>query len=774
MNSHSDDSSRANASAVWQDPRVDLSNCEREPVHTPGHVQPHGALLAADPNTLLIEQVSDNLEALGLFSGELYGKPLEVVLPPVAVSALQRRILDNSLDGQARYVYRWEREAEGSVDVLAHVYKDVLMVELEVGEPTFFDQLPSHEIFNSTLEAFERTTTVQALCDCAADEFRSLTGYDRVMLYRFGADDSGHVLAESSAPELELESYRDLHYPASDIPRQVRALFLEKRLRLLADNRYQPAFITPEVNPRTGKLLDMSFGVLRGSSVMYTEYLENMGVRASLTVAIVQENRLWGLVACHHYRGPRHLPFDMRTTAEFLGRALALQISHKEKLEQRQERSRMEAQLHDIETHLSPNATLLEALTDSEPGVVGLIADSTVVVVVEGAIKTFGTELPTSLLQALCGWLTQIGASDVYATDSLTAAGFPKAESIREPASGLMAMPIARSEGEWLLWLRPEQNMVVNWAGDPTKPVLSGPHGDRLMPRKSFALWEEIVRGRSQPWTPLELEMVRRLRNAVATAALQRDAQLRRLNAELARSNEDLDAFAYVASHDLKEPLRAIANYAGFLTQDYGERLDDEGRDMLEALVRLSDRLRQLIDSLLRFSRMGRAGIHITDFPLTQVIDEIREDLVELIRSKHADIQIEGTLPRIHADRALAREMLSNLISNAIKYTDRATPQVFLSYEPPGSPELPAEAGGRGCILVRDTGIGIPEEHHEDVFQIFRRLHPSNAYSGGTGAGLTIVRRIVQLHDGWVGFISHPGRGTTFFVSLAPQPEEAE
>jgi len=260
--------------------------------------------------------------------------------------------------------------------------------------------------------------------------------------------------------------------------------------------------------------------------------------------------------------------------------------------------------------------------------------------------------------------------------------------------------------------------------------------------------------------------------------ALETQAQeLAEANAFLSRSNRDLDEFAYVASHDLREPLRGIHNYATFLLEDYADKLDAEGRLKLETLRRLSKRMDTLIDALLQFSRVGRTELAIQRTNLQQVLDGVLDLLRIRLEEQGVEIRVPTPLPAVVCDRVRIGEIFENLIVNAVKYNDKPERWVEIGMAPSASdrPEPAAGAGKRPrtkpptVFYVRDNGIGIPERHREIVFRIFKRLHGRDKFGGGTGAGLTIVKKIVERHGGRIWIESIPGEGTTFFFTLAQE-----
>jgi len=278
------------------------------------------------------------------------------------------------------------------------------------------------------------------------------------------------------------------------------------------------------------------------------------------------------------------------------------------------------------------------------------------------------------------------------------------------------------------------------------------------------------VQLQSLPWKPWEIEMAIELRSAVVGIVLRKMNELAAINLELERSNSDLDAFAYIASHDLKEPLRGIHNYSTFLLEDYAELLDAEGVDKLHTLIKLTKRMEDLINALLHFSRLGRQELNLQLLDLNQSLQSIVELFTVSKSSENIDIRIPRPLPPICGDRVLLEEVFTNLISNGLKYNNRSEKWVeigFLDPKPSDSSNL--ENPKSVTFYIQDNGIGIQEKHLETVFRIFKRLHALNKYGGGTGVGLTIVKKIIERHHGKIWVESVYGHGTIFYFTLTTE-----
>ncbi len=749
---------------------VDLSSCDREPIHIPGHTKPHGVLLACNPSTLVVEHASGNTGVmLGVEPAALLGRRLDSVLDETTSACIAQRAQRAQLENNPLYSGTGLVLAKGPFHAIAHAHDGALIVELEPavlpsepGKRMTSDHL--HSVLAAAARRLRAAPTLAGYCQAVAEEVREVSGYDRVMVYRFLEDWSGHVVAEDMNPTKGLAPFLDLHYPATDIPVQARALFAAHAVNMLPDARYVPVPMVPSLGPRTGRPLDMSYAYLRGVSQMYTEYLTNMGVRATLTLAITKGDVLWGLVACHHYGGPREVSYDVRSSCELLARLISLQMMDAERAEHVEYAASMRRAQEAIGARTDPAQPLARAFLGA-PEATDALFDAAGFAIVEDGVHVRGQTPPPADIEALVAWLGEAHPAQIVATSRLPAL-YPPASAFQAHAAGLLAIPLA-ARGEYLLWFRPEIERTVSWAGDPHKPMHVGPMGDRLTPRKSFELWRESVRGTSKPWLDIELEAAKTLRAVTSELGLRKTDELARINAELAWSNEELDSFAHVASHDLNEPLRGIYNYSQFLLEDYADRLDDEGKDKLKTLVRLTKRMQALIDSLLHFARTGRANTVRERLDLGEVASAALELVDARLRESGATIKIPRPLPTVHADRVGTQEVFQNLISNALKYNDKPRREVELAYVLVGEPGFPAQAAGcDAAFSVRDNGIGIPAEHWNEVFHIFKRLHGREEFGGGTGVGLSVVKKVIDRHGGNIWIDSVEGVGTSVWFTL--------
>jgi chemotaxis family two-component system sensor kinase Cph1 len=753
-----------------------LTVCETEPVQAPGCIQAHGVLLTVRRADLTILQVSENsADFLGKAPEQLLGKPLRSLLDVRQESRLLEMLATDSIERNALFAFTLA--ANGSVpplDVSVHTTNGVVVLECEATGRSVSHLVHSDGDFFALVRAavsrMQNITGLLNYCNRIAHEVRAITGLDRVMVYRFHADMHGEVVAESKLDELA--PWLGLHYPEADIPKQARDLYKRIWIRPVPNAAGPLVEMVPLADPDSGQPLDMTHCTLRGASVMYTEYLANMNVAASLTMPILIDGELWGLIACHN-QSPTTFPHQVRGACELLAQVASLQLKSSDSIEQMAYRLKVE-EIHQKLVMKAAREGDLLALSDRQPSLRDAMD-------VEGAALYHmnrwwcaGKTPDETQLDALSDWINQRPEFDsltrpAYVTDQLSLA-YPPAAQFVDVASGLLAVQISRTRQDLIMWFRTETIRKVNWAGNPDdKPLVPGPHGMRLTPRRSFEVFVESVRARSRPWSELEVDCALRLRLLIMDLVIVSGERIADLNVDLTSSNEELDAFAYVASHDLKEPLRGIHRYAHQLMESM-EGWGSDHRQRLESLMRLTLRMDSLLDSLLHYSRVGRTSLEFAPADLNEVVNEALEMVGVRPNKKTCQVVFARPLPTVLCDMIRVREVFSNLISNALKYTEKKVPRLeigFISADDINNrPKAPATADGHSIYFVRDDGIGIAERHFEQIFRMFKRLHGSDEFGGGVGAGLTVVKKVVSRHGGDIWLDSVPHSGSTFYFTL--------
>jgi chemotaxis family two-component system sensor kinase Cph1 len=751
-----------------------LETCDSEPVSTPGCIQAHGAMLVLRKSDLKILQASENtLEFLGVAAEELLSHPVGRVVGPTREALLRNMLKHKALEHNVTYAFTLQECANGAaLDVCVHTIDGVVVVEFEsTGRVESHHEDDFFMMVKAAVGRLQTSNSVRVFCQQVTEEIRAITGIDRVMAYRFHADQHGEVIAESK--DDALVPWLGLHYPATDIPQPTREIFKRLWIRPVPNAASPLVELLPLANPDTGKALDMTYCALRGASVMYTEYLANMGAAASLTMPIMRDNVLWGLIACQH-NSPTHFPYQIRAACELLAQVASMQLRTAEYAEQLEYRLKME-EIHQQLTIQSSREGDLLALTAYQPSLLDAINAGGVALYHLNRWWCIGNVPELAHLDTLANWLYEQPEFEsttrpIFVTDVL-ASLCPAAVGLENVASGILATIFSRDRRGLVIWFRPETMQTVNWAGNPdTKPMTTGLHGTRLTPRVSFELFIESVRGRSLPWLEIEIDVALRLRLLILELVITRGERLIELNADLTRSNEELDAFAYVASHDLKEPLRGIHRYAHQLLENT-KSVDGENQQRVNNLMRLTVRMDNLLDSLLHYSRVGRMELDFEESDLNTVVDEAIEMIGARRQNSQCSIEIPRLLPKFYCDPLWAREIYTNLLNNSQKYKRHILATIEIGYiaadEQIACPSAPAEAIGKTIFYVKDDGIGIESRHYELVFSLFKRMHGRDEYGGGVGAGLTIAQKLVQRHGGQIWLDSKMGVGTTFYFTLS-------
>ncbi len=739
-------------------PALDLSLCEQEPIHIPGAIQPHGAVLAALADGLLVTHASANLAAiLGRPAEAVLGRPLAEAVGEAVSRALQGTGLR---DGTAlSEVHSLPGPDGGLLHLNAHRSGLRICVDIEPRHPEPW-QTPPVTVAQSVLETFKYATTPGELCELAVRGLRAITGYDRVMAYRFGADGHGEVIAEARAAPLE--SYLGLHYPATDIPPQARRQYLRQRVGAIVDSSYQPVPLLTDPGLDDGTPLDLTHSTLRSASPIHREYMRNMKTAASLTIGLAHGHSLWGMLVCHHAT-PRVAGPDLRAVADMIGQVVSLLLVSLGEADLYAQRHQRQATLRALADRLAAPVPLAEALTGAEAELLRLVDAAGVVVSFSGAFRCLGRTPPLAAAERAFAALQLAAGGQLLAVDDL-GLRYPALAGCTSEGSGALLLPLTQGTDDAILWFRPEVARTVTWGGNPAEHATLEPATGRLSPRTSFVLWKETVRGRAVPWAEVDLALAGDLRGAVEAEVARRTkaelTQLRRFDSlsgqpnrqrDLERSNADLEEFAYAASHDLKAPLRAIGHLAQWIGEDLGAAANPDTVENLRMLQGRVARLQLLLDGLLAYSRVGRH----TDAPVEDVdIAALVQDITAMLAPPPGfTVACEGEMPVIRTHRAPITVVLTNLIGNGVKHHDRSEGRITVAMR---------LQDGVAEFRVSDDGPGIAPRFHDRIFVIFQTLASRDDVES-SGIGLAIVKKKVQAHGGriWVES-APPARGSVF------------
>jgi light-regulated signal transduction histidine kinase (bacteriophytochrome)/CheY-like chemotaxis protein len=664
---------------------VDLTNCDREPIHELGAVQPFGFLLALSTDWL-VKRASANLaEFLGVSADDALGTHAMDHLGDHAVHALRNRLTVLRGPDAVERLFGVP-VGEHCFDFAIHMTGDTIIVEGERSDETLATDAAS--AIRAMMGRLDETADAATFYREGARQVRALTGFDRVMVYRFDTDGSGIVVAE--AARSGIGSFLGLHYPASDIPQQARKLYLRTPFRIIADCDAVPVPIVPRLDER-GQPIDLSLSILRSVSPIHIEYLKNMGVGASLSISIIVEGKLWGLFACHHHSGARRPGFERRSIAELFGQMFGLKLESRERKTLAGYENAARASSDRLLAAVARDASLLD-----DPEWLGNMLRETVPcdgigIWIDGKVSYSGMTPPAAAFPTLVRRLNAMAAGRIYATDHL-AGTIPQAADYDDIAAGLLAIPISRSPRDYVLLFRQEKVRTVNWAGDPHKPAQLGPNGPRLTPRKSFELWSHEVRGRSEPFSDAEVHVGEMLRASLIEVVLRLsdDAQ-----EERRRFSERQELLIAELNHRVRNILALIRGLVRQSRDPDGDARDTiallEGR--IESLARAHDQITQ---------------DNWSPAPLVRLIET---EAAAYLASKSKRLSIEGVpvLLHPHAFSTLAL-VLHELMTNSAKYgalSDSGSVAVKWQLDEDGDLRIQwREQGGPAVQLPKRQGFG--------------------------------------------------------------------
>jgi two-component system, chemotaxis family, sensor kinase Cph1 len=735
---------------------VDLTNCDREPIHIPGKVQSHGFLVAADRDSHIISYISENISAfIDKAPQSRLGRPVDDLLADLSVSDLPLgfahilTLVHNNKGGEIGNPFFLKLKYEPFTLIINQAGGEQIM--------EFEPELPGHNIdlhamISRPLSRILAGKNLQALLQNAVEEIKNVIQYDRVMIYKFGEDGHGEVVAE--AKKEVLDPLLGLHYPASDIPKQARALYRLNLTRIIADvNKETSSIIT--FKP-AGAPLDLTHSELRAVSPIHIQYLKNMGVASSFSISLIVNKELWGLIACHNYT-PQFINYKLRDASKIIGQVVSSALEFRQEEEVTQASAAFQRVADAMAGYIEKEDDITAALTGHDSTIKDIIAASGAVLVFDRKTTRMGITPEDSDMDELVQWVIGEMEDALYISNRLPEV-FPPAKNYSKIASGIMACMLSRELGEIIIWFRPEKIEEVTWAGNPAKPVDEKLPGDLLAisPRKSFEKWTEIVKNTSEQWGKADIANVIKIRGQIISAINRKANQIRLLNDRLLHAYEELDTFSHTISHDLRSPLSSIRNYAELLTSPDHD-LDEAARTkILERIMFCANKMNRLITEILRYSKMGRAEVEVRPINMSELLQEIKAEVINDLQPENLEFHL-GNTPSIRGDAVMINQVFTNLINNAVKYSARRSPAIVKVSGVQNMNEI--------WYSVSDNGVGIDFAYYSQVFDLFRRMDNAKDFEG-TGVGLAIVKRIVEKHKARIWFESTLGSGTTFFIAF--------
>lgn len=731
-------------------PTVDLTNCDREPIHIPGSIQNHGCLIACDTNAGICLRHSANANAMLGLDGQINGSKLEAIVGARNAHDLRNTLATAGAGSRPALLFGIKLPSGRAFDIAIHRYKSSTIIEFE---PSSDDVEQPLVLARSLIGRLGDIEDIDRLIQQGGRLIRGLLGYDRVMVYRFEADGAGKVISE--VKRSDLESFLGQYFPAGDIPKQARTLYLRNTIRIISDASNERVPVLPELDI-SGEPLDLSFAHLRSVSPIHCEYLRNMGVAASMSISIIVDGELWGLIACHHY-SPRTLPMARRVAAEMFGEFFSL---HLQALKQKAVLDAATRARRAIDSFLqlaSRTSDIRELLRENLSGLARLMPCDGVGLWIGDEWTAIGSVPPASYAGELARFVGSMADGKVWATHALSQR-LADAEDFSSIASGVLAIPLSQRPRDYLFFFRKELVQTLDWAGNPDKVYEVGPLGDRLTPRKSFAIWKETVRLQSQPWTDADREIAEAARIALVETLLRHselvseerdraDVRQRMLNEEL--------------NHRVKNILAVIKSLVGHPIQ--------EGRSLGDYVEALKGRIQALSfahDQVVRGDGGGSLidllGAELSPYrtPATTVEMSGREVWLDarafsvmalVLHEMSTNAAKYGALSRVGGTVDIRWKLLKNGDCE-ISWMERGGPEVT----PPmrlgfGTAlldrSIPYDLGGSSEILYERPGVSarfvLPARHISLPSEAIKRDSVAGddhaAHSGGLDKGLRVL-----------------------------------
>ncbi|MGB5769451.1 MAG: ATP-binding protein [Crocosphaera sp.] len=753
----------------------------------PNEIQEQGVLFVLKEPELEIIQVSDNTEKyFSIPAQELLNKNIAKVFCKSALETIQnhRQREDMEFYNPLQLTLNLKDEYQVFEGVLRR-QPEGLILEIEPSYDAYDnDDLSFYQLFRSCYERIKQGKTLEEVAQKLVKEIRDLTEFDRGMVYQFKEDNSGVVIAEEK--KSELNSFLDLHFPEIDVPPEAKKVYYQNLLQLIPNVNGQNVAIIPETNPLTNKPLNLQPLSLRSFAPCYIEYLQNMGVSASLTLGLIKNNQLWGLIACHHY-SPKSISYKIRKICELIAESVPDYLVTAQKTKNKQQINLIKQLQTYLKTPVNDETNLLMRLVDKETeSLLNLVNSQGVALSYGDTLKLVGKTPKKAAIQGLILWLKSHHREEIFATHTLSKI-YPQGKDIITEASGILAISILLNQTSYyIIWFRPEVIQTVNWAGDPNESFSIGVDGEiKLSPRRSFKIWKETVKNTAISWQSFEQKAAQNLRDNLLLAALEfsHTAMEEAVNKAEA-ANRAKSEFLSNMSHELRTPLNAILGFAQVMRRS--PTLEREQQENLSIISRSGEHLLTLINQVLDLSKIeaGRTIINKTNFDFYRLLDDLEDMFKFKADEQGLQLLFERSLnvPQyIRTDQVKLRQVLINLINNALKFTEeggvslRVRGESLNFMETDDTTETDSQLLGQKKIIVEieDTGLGISQEELKRLFEPFVQSQGLKSHQEGTGLGLPISRKFINLMGGDITVNSQIGQGTIIRFNIEAEEIKA-
>ena len=705
----------------------------------------HVVVLAAD--TLEVRALSDNMdEIVGGDAGKYIGQEGNTLFPPAVLRGLprnrQRRVPLPQRIGPGGPVDWGQRQ------VIPFFTEREIVLEIEPYRrlnATAAAHLDREVALKDITDALLDATDVKQILDTVCRKLGTYLQYNRVIAYEFAEGGTGLVRNEYS--DGTLPSMLGLHFRLSDFPEEAYRIYADEAV-LHYSYVARPYAKVDDIPQEVADIVNYRLGG-RTPYAAYREYLQEAGLTSILSIAVTVDGRPWGLFFCHSTRAAQ-LNYQQRTFAHLIGTLTGQNIAYRSLENLRVRLLSADVVRSKLREHIASAANMVAALGGDDPSLLDYLTETEgAAVLIEDQLVTLGLTPTEEQVDDLFKWAQgHLGADDYIATNNLESI-YPAARELRHLAAGALLLPLNAGNTEWMVWFRSERVEEILYG--------SRPREQRAADEPHYVPVTESRHGYSLPWTPAQIRSATELQTFIRDVVMERYTHLRRVNEQLKTAYAEMEDFSYMVSHDLRAPLRGIDGFAEILLEDYGTRMDEGGKELIQTIQYNAARMNQFIADILELSRVGRATLLVNELPVEQLV---HDSLAEVNRQMGtaAEVVVHRPLPAIRGDRAQLSVVFRQLLSNAIKYSSPDTRQrIEVGYRPREG----RRSSGGGEYYVSDNGIGIAPQHQHRVFGMFNRLVSQEQYTGN-GVGLAIVRRIIKRHNGDIRIESNPGKGATF------------
>ncbi|MES2626743.1 MAG: ATP-binding protein [Pseudomonadota bacterium] len=746
--------------------KLNFDKCEDEPIHIPEAIQGYGYLFALDPTTGSVKIHSANVDGIFRLNqpSDLQDKIFFDFLDTDAItidfiqeSFERARCEDLRLPLQLRFKQDMLADAEHK-DYHAVIFcsDDLMIIEIEPA-PGFKSMIKARQFGTiyamNIAPTFQSLETVEGVTDAIARIIKDLTSFERVVVYRFNDDGSGTVVGE--AKDDEIESYLNFYYPSTDIPPQARKLYEKNWIRINPNVDIAPVPLLPDLRTARRAPLDMTRSLLRSMSPIHVQYIRNQGLKSSMSISLIQQGRLWGLVSCHH-RTAHYIPQNIRLECESLGHLFGWQIYAKQEEIQYNKKVKLERTFDDLLEKLSHERTIIEIFQDNQQQILKLMGACGFIFFAGSDTVSIGETPAETKIDEIISLARKTSPENIYSSHNL-----PKLLGDTADLNGIcgaLVIPILSQKNYFTAWFRAEHQHVIKWAGKPEEKSVASDKQARLSPRTSFVIHTEEVTGESLPWKEEDTEIADRFNKLFLRHAFQRNIEMQANISMLREKDKTKDEFLATLAHELRNPLAPITSSITLLKNSTDEEIRSKAHQIIDRQLKL---MVTLVDDLLDVSRITRGKIRLVKKPiaLNRVVESAIETNALILQEKNHKLHFNSEqLLYVNGDFNRLTQIFANIIHNAVKYTDpNGVISVDIKHE-----------DGEGVVSVSDNGMGIPKHYLSRIFDMFTQVDANSTQTrGGLGIGLTLVKSLVALHGGRISVKSRGvGMGSSFSVSL--------